>query len=93
MVVLNDPLSADTFEIIRDYMEHPWPPYNQVEPLDLFHIFYSARPYSAYWTDLGIATTVPYGVVFDRDGYIRLINNPTPSWPQILEQLCGVYTP
>ena len=57
-----------------------------------FH-FYFGRPYPTYLDELGCNGYVPYSVFYDRDGYIRLIDDPTPVWEPTFEQCIGIYTP
>ncbi|MBN2082575.1 hypothetical protein JW859_10280 [bacterium] len=59
---------------------------------DKFHMYFG-RPYSTYLDELGCNDYVPYSVVYDRDGYIRMIDDPTAVWPRVIEQCLGLYEP
>ena len=89
MVVMNDPV--DNLATLINYLENPT--VGDVDKLDLFHFYYDGTPYGDYWYDMGYDYGVPYAVVIDRDGYFRLFDDPTPIWPQVIEQCLGVYTP
>jgi hypothetical protein len=81
---------------LKAYLENPT--IGSVKPLDLFHVYTwddpgTKRPYPTYWNDYGIGQYVPYGVLIDRDGYVRLwhTGNLTGNaeWQTTIEQLCG----
>jgi len=79
-----DPSSSDSLESIRAYLD--------ARDFDLFH-FYFGYPYGSYLDELGCNGYVPYSVFYDRDGYIRLIDDPTPVWEPVFQQCLGIYTP
>lgn len=81
-VVLLDP--SDPIDSLRPYFDG--------RGFELFHC-YMAYPYSGYLDDLGCNGYVPYGVIYDRDGYIRVIDDPTPVWDRVIEQCLGIYEP
>ena len=57
-----------------------------------FHIYFG-RPYGSYLDDLGCNGYVPYSVIYDRDCYIRMIDDPTAVWDRVIEQCLGIYEP
>lgn len=80
--VQND--SSDTYDFVHDWF--------QDEGLTNIHVFFGNPP-GSYWTDMGIEGYVPYSVLFDMDGNMRLrhTGNLTANaqWERVIGQCTG----
>ena len=44
---------------------------------------------TAVWLQIGYGGSIPYNVLFDRDGYARMAENFVYTWDDVVAQLCG----